>query len=871
MKGRALISWACRDYERKGKRLSVYRTIATLLLTFGVGLVRAADIPRAFPEAVGWAASTPGGRGGRLIRVTSLEADGPGSFAEAVRAKGARMVVFEVGGVIDLHGKTITVSEPYLTVAGQTAPSPGMTFIRGGLRIRAHDVVLRHLRVRPGEAGHAKKSGWEVDAIATSGADAYNIIVDHCSCTWATDENLSAGGSRFEGDDIEQWRLNTSRNITFSHCIIAEGLNNSTHAKGKHSKGTLVHDNCTNIAIVGNLYAHNHERNPLFKGGATGVVVNNFIYDPNQAVIHYGLSPKEWGKRPHGIGRMAIVGNVLEYGPTTRANVTLFHHKAGGPSEVFLADNLAFDHVGEPINVLHVESKAKPGEFRRVTEEPLWPAGLKALPAEDVKRHVLENAGARPWDRDEVDRRIVRQARQGVGRVIDSEQQVGGYPHPAPAQAPFDPQQWNLDDMTRNAAWPSKVRVVIETDAPGGDPDDEGSLVRFFLYLNEWDVEGLIGTRAAIHSRLKVSGEDRILQYIDGYETAYRNLTVHCADYPTPQDLRRVTKQCYEGRQGRDHVIAVVDRDDLREIWYLNWGTNEEDDKPTALREALDYVKKTRSVTEYERFAGKIRYVEVYKDNNLGPHRQALAFYMDTFYPDMDGGRWYHRWRPLTQRAGGFDVERDIKNDHGPLCANYTIQKEGDTPTFMHLIPNGLNVPERPQWGGWAGRYRFNDDLGLWWCDQQDTWQGTTNRDNTLRRWTTHLQNDFKARADWCVARTFAEANHTPRPHLQGDDSYSVLELDAAIAAPVSLSAAGSVDPDGDDLTYEWIHYPEPGTYEGSVTLENATGQTCTVHVPADALGKTIHIILQVSDDGAPSLTRYRRAVLKGAKVPATR
>jgi len=410
----------------------------------------------------------------------------------------------------------------------------------------------------------------------------------------------------------------------------------------------------------------------------------------------------------------------------------------------------------------------------------------------------------------------------------------------------------------------SKLRVVIETDAPGGDPDDEGSLVRFFLYLNEWDVEGLIGTRAAVHSRLKISGKDRILQYIEAYETVYPNLCVHSAGYPTPSSLRRITKQCYKGSEGRDHVIAAIDRDDPRPLWYLNWGTNEEDDKPTALREALDHVKEMRSAAEYERFAGKIRYVEVYRQNHLGPHRKALGFYMDTFFPDMDGGRWYHRWRPLTQRAGGFDVERDIKNGHGPLCANYTIQKEGDTPAFMHLISNGLNVPGRPQWGGWAGRYRFNDDLGLWWCDRQDTWQGSTNRDNTLKRWASHIQNDFKARADWCVARAFSAANHPPRPSLQGDDSHAVLRLDVAVGATVSLSAADSNDPDGDDLTYEWIHYREPGTYEGSVMLGNARSQTCTIRVPTNAVGKTIHILLQVTDDGDPSLTRYRRAILKG-------
>lgn len=833
--------------------------------SFGAGMVQGADVVKAFPEALGWAAVTPGGRGGQLIRVTTLKANGPGSFAEAIRAKGPRIVVFEVGGVIDLNGKTIGISEPYLTVAGRTAPSPGVTLIRGGLGIRAHDVVLQHIRVRVGEAGHAKKSGWEVDAIATSGPDAYNIIVDHCSCAWATDENLSASGPRFDGDNVEQWRQHTSRNITFSHCIIAEGLNDSTHAKGRHSKGTLIHDNCTNVAIVGNLYAHNVERNPLFKGGATGVVVNNYIYDPYGRAIHYGLVTTEWGNHPHQAGQLAIVGNVVQHGPSTRKDAVFFQYRAGGTCDVFLSDNRMFDLKGNPLDAVALGARATSDELHSVTTPPLWPEGLNALPAEEVQRYVLENAGARPWDRDEVDRRILEQVRARTGGVIDSEQQVGGYSNPTPTRAPFDPEQWDLDDMTRKAdSAASKLRVVIETDAPGGDPDDEGSLVRFFLYLNEWDIEGLIGTRSAVHSRLNISGKDRILQYIDDYETVYPYLKVHAAGYPTPLHLRGVAKQCYEGSEGRDHVISVVDRDDPRPIWYLNWGTNEEDDKPTALREALDHVKKTRSDAEYERFAGRIRYVDVYKDNNLGPHTKALAFYMDTFYPDMDGGRWYHRWRPLTQHAGGFDVERDIKKDHGPLCANYTIQKEGDTPAFMHLIPNGLSIPMRPDWGGWSGRYAFNDELKLWWCDRQDTWQGTTNRDNTLKRWVVHIQNDFKARADWCTAETFERANHQPVPCLQSDPGLEILYLDAPVGQAVTFSAAGSSDPDGNELTYHWTYYPEPGSYPGPIALDNDRSLDCIVHVPSDARGKTIHIILEVTDDGTPSLTRYRRIVLTG-------
>jgi pectate lyase len=407
------------------------------------------DRRKAFADAVGWAAYTPGGRGGRILRVTNLDAGGPGSFAEAVGAKGPRIVVFEVGGVIDLGGRSIRITEPYVTIAGQTAPSPGITFIRGGIGIQTHDVIVRHIRVRPGEAGHAKKSGWEVDAIGTSGA--HNVIVDHCSCTWATDENLSASGPRFAGEDVQQWRRGTSRTITFSNCIIAEGLSRSTHAKGEHSKGTLIHDNCTEIAIVSNLYAHNRDRNPLFKGGARGVVVNNYIYNPSSRAMHYALVPGEWGLRPYATGQMVIVGNVLEPGPSSPKGMPLFRHHRGGPSEVFLADNLVIG-ADDEAPLVEVDGRAEPGECRVLDAMPFWPPELTALSADQVRQHVLANAGARPWDRDEVDRRIVAEALSGQGRIIDSEQEVGGYPQVEPTRAAFDPDQWDLDDMAERQA-----------------------------------------------------------------------------------------------------------------------------------------------------------------------------------------------------------------------------------------------------------------------------------------------------------------------------------------------------------------------------------------------------------------------------------
>jgi pectate lyase len=397
---------------------------------------------------VGWA-TTRGGRGGEILRVTTLSAEGKGSFAAALRAHGPRNIVFEVGGVIDLGGHVLTINEPFVTIAGQTAPSPGITFIRGGINIATHDAIIKHIRVRTGEAGHAAKSGWEVDGMGTVAGS--NVIVDHCSCAWATDENLSASGPRFDGGETEEeWRAHTSHHVTFSNCIIAEGLSHSTHGKGEHSKGSLLHDNCTKLTIVGNLYASNMERSPLAKGGVEAFIANNWISNPGRRAIHYSLVESEWTGHKFATGRLSIVGNVLEHGPSTGPEVPLFFvHSSNplkpSPLEVFIDDNLAFNRERQPVPLIGGVSALL------VTPRPEFPLGLALLPASQVKAHVAKHAGARPWDRDEIDQRIVRQALEGSGRIIDHESDVGGYPVVKETRQAFDATEWNLDTMERKS------------------------------------------------------------------------------------------------------------------------------------------------------------------------------------------------------------------------------------------------------------------------------------------------------------------------------------------------------------------------------------------------------------------------------------
>ena len=402
--------------------------------------------PLAFPGALGWAAHTPGGRGGAIIKVTTLAGDGPGSLRAAVEAKGPRIVVFEVGGVIDLDRHEIKIAEPYLTIAGQTAPSPGITFIRGGFEVDAHDVIVQNIRVRVGEAGATKKSGWEQDGLSTGGG-AHDVIFDHNSVTWATDENMSMSGHRFEGEDPAVWRASTSHRITFSNNIIAEGLSYATHFKIEHSKGTLLHDNATDLLLFGNLYAHNYERNPLMKGGVRLAMVNNLIFDPGQRIVHYNLMAEEWGDHAWQVGELTAVGNVARAGLSTVPHIAFLEIGGYGDLDYFGKDNVAVDQIGNPLPMFG-RYTTSPAKIVMVAKPPLWPAGLTAMPSSAVQQYVLHNAGARPWDRDYDDVRLIADVAEGRGIVINSENDIHGYPVQKPTARSFNADDWNLFDMT---------------------------------------------------------------------------------------------------------------------------------------------------------------------------------------------------------------------------------------------------------------------------------------------------------------------------------------------------------------------------------------------------------------------------------------
>jgi hypothetical protein len=414
-----------------------------------------------------------------------------------------------------------------------------------------------------------------------------------------------------------------------------------------------------------------------------------------------------------------------------------------------------------------------------------------------------------------------------------------------------------------------RLRLIIETDA-GGDPDDEQSLVRFLLYVNEWDVEGIIANRPQARERENLNSERTglgiVRRLIHAYGECYPNLVKHDARYPKPEDLLRRTVAGYDSTDDATKLImAAVDRDDPRPLWYSDWGT----DRGAAtnnLHRALDQVLVQRGEAGYARFKDRLRLssADAFGDHTF-KQQPPFRLWVDTFRPELERRRWYHRFSALTAKAGGFDLKRDVHTDHGPLGALYPTntthtQKEGDTPTFLYLVPTGMNDPEKPTWGSWAGRYGLQEKESsrpYYWANVQDDWQGTTHRENTLARWAVHLQNDFRARLDWCVT-DFAHANHPPVPRIQGD-----LRRVVSAGATVSLDARESTDPDGNGLKFEWVYYPEPGSYRGPApAFEGATSSQASFVAPKVDTAQSLHFILTLTDDGSPPLTRYQRVIL---------
>ena len=357
----------------------------------------------AFPGAEGFGAYTPGGRGGKIIYVETLDDAGPGSLRAAIDTPGARIIQFHVGGVIALKS-TLLIREPFVTVDGQGAPGPGIMLRNHGIEVRTHDVVLRYFRVRVGDdAVDLKDSKALENYKGGTGEHALyfingskNCIADHLSLSWSTTKILSV--------------TKLSDLITIQWCILSEALNFAGHGYASIAGGNRV-------TWHHNLFAHNNSRNVRFGGLVDADFLNNVIYD--------------WGDRvAYGeFDKVNYVGNYAKPGPSTKQNPRQFHD--GGavvmPGSLFLTNNvLEGDAMVSQANWTGTgyfserKTLAAPGPFASppVTTEPATVAFT----------HVLDSAGATFPKRDSVDERIVREVRDGTGHIINWVKDAGGWP-----------------------------------------------------------------------------------------------------------------------------------------------------------------------------------------------------------------------------------------------------------------------------------------------------------------------------------------------------------------------------------------------------------------------------------------------------------
>jgi len=437
---------------KKIRRWAMFATIAAALL-FG-----------AQPALASPPDPTQGGRGGRVIRVTSLAKSGPGTLAAALAEKGPRIIVFEVGGTIDLERSTLTIEEPFVTIAGQTAPAPGITIVRGGIDVRGHDVKMQHIRVLTGVDGQPKLSGWEADTFSTVAA--WNVLVENCTLMWGIDENMSASGPRFTGNTLAEWRQGTSHNIVFRRNLAAEGLADASHPKGEHSKGSLIHDNATGIVFERNVWAHNVERSPLVKGGAQVLMVNNLIYNPRHRAVHYNLMDLEWAGHAPVTGEITAVGNVYRAGNDTDPGLPFLMIGGVGDLAFYGRDNRAVDKFGDKLPMFgrYGETGARILEAKA----PLASLdGYEILPSGEVETTLLATVGARPWNRGPQEIRVLYFIAEGRGDIIDDERTVGGFTAEKATSAPFVEAAWDLATMTpKSGVYPGQKAGAQEHLSP---------------------------------------------------------------------------------------------------------------------------------------------------------------------------------------------------------------------------------------------------------------------------------------------------------------------------------------------------------------------------------------------------------------------
>lgn len=442
---------------------------------------------------------------------------------------------------------------------------------------------------------------------------------------------------------------------------------------------------------------------------------------------------------------------------------------------------------------------------------------------------------------------------------------------------------------------PVKQRVIVLTDITN-EPDDQESLVRFLVYANEYDVEGLVATTST-HLRDKAR-KDKIIELVNNYGKVKPNLDKHAAGYPTAEYLLSVSTAhlplySMEGvgkgkdSPGSELIIKAADKTDERPLWISVWGG------ANCLAQALWKVRETRSEDEVNKFVSRLKVYSISDQDFAGQWIRNnfpelfyivdpsagdswLEYYKAT-WTGISGDKWYKNG-PLFHYALVDNpwLMENIRKDHGPLGANYLpfdYIMEGDTPSFLGLVNNGLGWCIDPSYGGWGGRYELYQsyaEKGKIWTSSVRTQDeivlpnGNVDASNqaTIWRWREAYQNDFAARMDWNITADYRKANHNPVVTLNANTGKAVARGSVKAGEKVTLSAKGTKDPDGNSLNYRWFIYKEIGEFSGKLDLTDASTEEIGFIMPELNKGQPLHVILEVKDSGVPALFSYRRIIL---------
>lgn len=421
-----------------------------------------------------------------------------------------------------------------------------------------------------------------------------------------------------------------------------------------------------------------------------------------------------------------------------------------------------------------------------------------------------------------------------------------------------------------------KPIVIATTD---GEIDDRCSMIRFLMYANEWDIRGLIHSSSKYHwkgdekhDRRKWHPVSWLDEQIDKYAEVYPYLKQNDPDYPAPDYLRNqvfIGNIGYVGDMeqptpGSRRIAEVLLDIDPSEVWLQAWGG------ANTIARALKSIEE-KYPNRMVDVAQKVKlYLIANQDNTCDEYilkkwPDALLIQSNAF------GAIAYRWQSIMtpEQQKNFDaswMKTNILTGHGPLCSMYEahgdgrFRSEGDSPAFMHLIEVGLGSTVHPTYGGWGGRFMRADNRWRSAPDDRDRYR-------SILRWATAFQNDWAARADWCV-KPHAQCNHNPVAVCNQDRTRKVLEIPANPRRKIKLSASGSFDPDRNRLSYRWWVYKDAGSYWAVAPIQGADNVDATITVPQQASGRTIHVILEVTDDGKPPLTAYRRIILRVSGRP---